>query len=240
VLLLHGFGDTPQTLTALARHLHSSGYAVSVPRYPGHGTTVEDFFASRAEEWIGEARRAFVELRASADSISIVGLSMGAALAAALAEEFTDVRCIVLLAPYLKVPLWIRTAVALRWLWSPFLRTVNAQHPDSVQDPVARGKGLAYGVVNARVMRELERAVDIGWDALPGVKTPALVIQSRNDPRVSAATAAAVEQRLGSREKSLVWTETGGHVITVDYGHELVFFETEKWIRRWSEQPRHE
>lgn len=201
---------------------------------------MDEFFSSRAEDWLEEAKSAFIALRALSDSISIVGLSMGAAIAAVLAAESDDVHSLVFLAPYLRVPTWIRAALKVRWVWSPFVHTINAQHPDSVQDPIAREKGLAYGVVNARVMHELERMVEMGWTALPKVKAPTLVIQSRADPRVSAATARAVEGRLGSREKALVWAEAGGHVITVDYGYDRVFSETEKWISRWSEQPRHE
>jgi carboxylesterase len=238
VLLLHGFGDTPQTLAELARYIHSAGYGVSVPLYPGHGTSVEDFFSSHAEDWVQAARDAFVELRASCDSVSVVGLSMGAAIGAVLAGESREVSSLVLLSPYLRIPLWIRAALKARRLWSPFIGEIDARHPDSIQDPAARERSLAYGFVNARVMSELARMVKMGWSALPAVKAPTLIIQSRNDPRVSGGTASAVERRLGSREKALEWTDAGGHVITVDYGREDVFAKTLNWISRWSGRPR--
>src|SRR5690606_10352873 len=36
VLLLHGFGDSPQSLVSLAHALYERGFIVSVPLLPGH------------------------------------------------------------------------------------------------------------------------------------------------------------------------------------------------------------
>jgi len=36
VLLLHGFGDSPQTLWLLANDLHATGFGVRAPLLPGH------------------------------------------------------------------------------------------------------------------------------------------------------------------------------------------------------------
>src|ERR1041385_2456782 len=63
VLLLHGFGDTPQTLSLYARHLSKSGFAVFAPLLPGHGRTMDAFVRSRADDWILAAKDAFVEMR---------------------------------------------------------------------------------------------------------------------------------------------------------------------------------
>src|SRR5687768_12309833 len=43
VLLLHGCGDTPQTLYPVADRLHASGLTVHAPLLPGHGRTLRDF-----------------------------------------------------------------------------------------------------------------------------------------------------------------------------------------------------
>src|SRR5919201_1920481 len=77
VLLLHGFGDTPQTLRYLADDLWAHGYAVRAPLLPGHGRTVRDFRGSRAEDWLGVAREELRALRAAYDSVAVVGLSKG-------------------------------------------------------------------------------------------------------------------------------------------------------------------
>src|SRR6476646_9634406 len=43
VLLLHGGGDTPQTLRYLANELYARGFHVSAPLLPGHGRTLSAF-----------------------------------------------------------------------------------------------------------------------------------------------------------------------------------------------------
>lgn len=237
MLLLHGFGDTPQTLRYLARRIHSAGFRVHAPLYPGHGTSVGDFFSSNADEWIGAAWDALSQLRRDCDSVSIVGLSMGAAIGAVLAGESSGIASLVLIAPYLEVPLLVRLALRVRWLWDPFVGQIESRHPLSIQDEGERGRNLSYGVVNGRVMAELARVVRRARAALPQIVTPTLVIQSRADPRVKPATASMALRMLGGVEKQLVWTESGGHVITVDFGREKVFAETLKWIAKWGGQP---
>ena len=65
VLLLHGFGDTPQTLALLARRLRKTGYSLLAPLLPGHGRNLEEFGKSRASEWIAAAKAALAKSRRS-------------------------------------------------------------------------------------------------------------------------------------------------------------------------------
>src|SRR5882762_3387772 len=117
VLLLHGFGDTPQTLSSLARRLHKSGYGVFAPLLPGHGRTMYAFTRSRADEWIDAARRSLLEMRGRYDAVSVVGLSMGGAIAVILAAEFIDITSLVLIAPYLGMPRTLRLAAVTHLVW---------------------------------------------------------------------------------------------------------------------------
>ena len=110
VLLLHGFGDTPQTLRLLARRLAKSGYGVFVPLLPGHGRTMQAFRRSRADEWIEAARESLYLMRARYATVSIVGLSMGGALAVIIASGASGIASLVLIAPYLGMPLPLRIA----------------------------------------------------------------------------------------------------------------------------------
>jgi len=236
-LLLHGFGDTPQTLYYLARHLHDAGFTVSAPLYPGHGATVAEFTGSFADQWIASARDALASLRARCGSVAVAGLSMGAAIGAILAAEDSSIDCLVLISPYLRPPLWVRAALKIKWIWAPLVGTIEATHPRSIQDPEERKKSLAYGVVNATAMAQLARVARAARAALPRVKLPTMVIQSRNDPRVKPEVAKMVMKNLGATEKRMVWANEGGHVITVDFGREQVIAEASSWISRWSGQP---
>lgn len=231
VLLLHGFGDTPQTLGLLARRLHKSKYSVLAPLLPGHGRTMQAFTNSRAEQWIEAAERAYSEMRQRHDSVSVVGLSMGGALAVLLAAEHRDIPALVLIAPYLGMPRQLRAAAATHWLWGRLAGEINARSPRSIHDPIEREKNLAYGSVTGRTLFELSRVVNRARDALGDVTAPTLIIQSREDPRISPGVAEFALKKLGAKTTKLVWTEGSGHIITVDYGRERVFSETESWLR---------
>jgi carboxylesterase len=230
VLFLHGFGDTPQTLGLLARRLRKSGYSVLAPLLPGHGRSMMSFRKSRARDWIAAANAAYIAMDARHDSVSVVGLSMGGALAVLLAAEQRDIPALVLIAPYLGMPRVLRVAAATHWLWGRLAGEVNARSPGSIRDPIEREKNLAYGTVTGRELHELSAVVKRARKALTEIRAPTLIVQSREDPRISPDVAEFALKTLGSAKKDLVWTEGAGHIITVDYGRERVFSEVERWI----------
>src|SRR4051812_12672851 len=229
VLLLHGFGDTPQTLSLLAARLHKRGYSVLAPLLPGHGRSMRDFGESNADQWIDAARQSLSTMKHRGRHPSIVGLSMGGAIATVLAAQF-EIAALILIAPYLGMPLQLRLAAATHWLWGRAAGEVNARNPRSIFDPIEREKNLAYGAVTGRALSQLWRVARRARAALPSVMAPTLIIQSREDPRVSTRVAESALQLLGAPEKRLVLTEGSGHIITVDYGRQRVLTEVESWL----------
>jgi carboxylesterase len=232
VLLLHGFGDTPQTLALLARHLHKCGYSLYAPLLPGHGRDMAAFRTTGAEDWMDAARAAYTQMRSRHDHVSIVGLSMGGALATIVASEQNDIPALVLIAPYLGMPRLLRLAALTQRLWGRFAGELNSRDPRSIRDPIEREKNLAYGKITGRALLELWRVVRRARRAIHKVRTPTLIIQSREDPRCSPQVAEFALEALGAEEKALIWTEGAGHIITVDYGRERVFSETEAWLTK--------
>jgi carboxylesterase len=234
VLLLHGFGDTPQTLDILARRLRKLGYSVLAPLLPGHGRNMASFRESRAGDWIGAAKAAYTDMCGHHDSVSVVGLSMGGALGALIAAERQSLPALILIAPYLGMPKLLRVAAATHRLWGRLAGEINARSPRSIRDPIEREKNLAYGAVTGRELHELSQVVRQARNALTEIRSPTLIIQSREDPRISPDVAEFALDALDSSEKELVWIEGAGHIITVDYGRERVFAEVERWLRAYS------
>ncbi|HEX2723990.1 MAG TPA: alpha/beta fold hydrolase [Gemmatimonadaceae bacterium] len=232
VLLLHGFGDTPQTLLLLARELSAAGNDVVVPLLPGHGTSVESFIASRRKDWLELAREELARIRATHSSVVLGGLSMGGALAAILASEARDIESLILLAPYLDVPARIKLAAGTHWIWSAAAGARRSNSPSSILDPAERKKNLGYGVYSGRLLFELWRLAASAQRSLSRITAPTLLIQSRRDPRIRPAVAERAIAAVGAREKKLVWVEGAGHIITVDYGRAIVFEEVKAWISR--------
>lgn len=229
ILLLHGFGDTPQTLCLLAEDLHSAGYDVRVPLLPGHGRTVDAFIASRHDEWLDFARQELRVMRENHEAVALAGLSMGGALAAILAAEFKDVCALGLLAPYIDMPWTHKIAASMYWVWGAD-RVRQSNSPGSIRDPAERSKNVGYGYYTARLLHELAMIGKAARRALPRIESPTLIVQSRTDPRIKAHVAERALASLGSSEKKLVWIEGAGHIITVDYGREQVFREVRDWM----------
>jgi carboxylesterase len=124
----------------------------------------------------------------------------------------------------------MRVVVALAPIWSEYVGEISSNAPRSIHDPVERAKNLAYPGVTGRVLRELARVSKRARQALPRITTPTLLIQSREDNRVSMRVAKKAFAALGSAQKQLCFTSGAGHIITVDYGKEHVFEEVRAWL----------
>ncbi len=230
VLLLHGFGDSPQSLTSLARVLCDRGFSVYAPLLPGHGRTLRDFHASGEAEWMAEARRALDVVRKRDERLAIVGLSMGGALAAILAAGSAEVRALVLLAPYLDPPRSVRAMAAAAPVAGWLVPYVRGGDPRSIYDPAAHAAALSYRAVSPRTIAQLVRLTDHARAQLPRVRVPTLYVQSREDYRVSVAAAERSFEALGAKDKRLEWLAGCGHVITADYCKERVAELVTEWL----------
>lgn len=237
VLLVHGLGDSPQTLGYLAAELHRRGWTVRAPLLPGHGRTLAAFAASRAEQWIAAVREEYAALRRRHARVALVGLSMGGALSVILAAELEDLPALVLLSPYLGVPRAVRWVGRAHWAVEPVIPYVWGKGERSVLDERERPKSRAYGYFTARVLRELARVADRASAALPAVRAPTLLLQSREDNRVAPEIAERSFALLGAAEKRLEWIEGSSHVITVDFGRDRVFALTAQWLEEWMQVP---
>jgi carboxylesterase len=216
LLLLHGSGDTPQTLRYLAQRLNAAGYTVSAPLLPGHGRTPRDFTQVSATAYLATAREALDQLRARSSWLGVGGLSMGGGIAAQLAAESPDVRVLLLLAPYLTPSPSVRWAARTSAIWGLVQPYLGARGETSVHDIAARNASYAYGVFPPKALCALVETARRGRDALGRVTVPTLVINSEQDNRIPAALAAAATSTLrGPAERH--WVAGCGHVITVDY-----------------------
>lgn len=231
-LLLHGFGDTPQTLSTIAESLRRRGWTVEVPLLPGHGRGLEEFARSRRVEWSSCVRAAYDGLVAGHDAVAVVGLSMGGALAVSLAAERKP-RALVLLAPYLVLPPRGKLLTTFWRLWQLPRPYVEGNSNASIRDPAARAQSLGYGRATPRTLLELRRTVEAAQADSPTARAPTLAIFSVADYRIPGIEAERAFARLGADIKSLRWVDRSGHVITVDHDRETVTTETVEWLERY-------
>jgi len=231
-LLLHGFGDTPQSVAYLAGYLNVRGWRVRAPLLPGHGRTLRAFDRATADEWLECAAFELARLRERHDDVVLVGQSMGGALATILAARQPSPSSVVLLAPYLGMPAHLRWLALSRRIWSPVAPFLSSANEESILDADERARSLAYGAVSGAALRQLLEVVERARSAAPRVTAPLLLVQSRRDNRIAPTVTLRAFANFGSARKELVWTEDGGHVLAADRGREWVSQLVADWLDR--------
>jgi carboxylesterase len=230
VLVLHGFGDTPQSVAPVAHALHIAGWTVRAPLLAGHGRSMREMATHGAADWLATARDAYAALRRSHTHVALVGQSMGGALAVQLAVEAPPPG-VVLLAPYLQMPapIW-RTSHLLQLLAPVVPYWTSRTPPRSIHDPAALARARAHVATSATALAELRRVSDGARAVLPRLASPTLVLQSREDNRIAPTTAAETFARIGAATKRLEWFTGRGHVLAVDYAHDEIAARVIAWL----------
>src|SRR5207244_11931638 len=89
-LLLHGFTGSPASMRPLGEFLAADGVTVAGPLLPGHGTADwNDLATATVDAWTAAADGGLDTL-AACETVTVVGLSMGAGLAIDLAARKPD------------------------------------------------------------------------------------------------------------------------------------------------------
>jgi len=102
VVLVHGLTNSPRQFEELGQMLYNDGYNVLIPRLPYHG--LKSHTVSELANTTTEDLRAFsdqiVDMAAGlGDEITVTGLSGGGTVAAFIAQNRSDVKKVVLIAP---------------------------------------------------------------------------------------------------------------------------------------------
>lgn len=239
-LLIHGFGDTPQTVAGLAAHLHGvHGWTVRAPLLPGHGRGLANFDQYGSDAWRDAVHREYTALKARYDVVVLVGLSMGGALATLEAARDPSLPALVLLAPYLTAPanaVRLAPLAGIINLLVPYLK--GGDKVASIFDPEARAKVLGAGVAPPKRVRDLVTVAHDARLAAAAVRAPTLLIHSRTDYRIPLPVA---ERHQGLFTRAVVceqiWLDGCGHVITVDFRREQVWTATAEWLDRYAGAP---
>jgi carboxylesterase len=230
-LLLHGLGDTPQSLRTLASRLADAGWTVSAPLLPGHGRTLAQFSGSGAAEWINAAGNAYNELAREHAVVVVCGQSMGALIAIELAARL-PLPSLVLLAPYIAMPPLAR-AVGAAWpLFQAVYPIMKTRDRRSIQDPAAESQSLGFGYATPRLLFELSQMVRHARRDLHAIRSATLVIYSREDNRVPPQEVVRALARIEHPVKAVHLVSGCGHVLTADYCKDHVATLVIEWLER--------
>ncbi len=226
VLLCHGFTGNPGSLRPWAEHLAGAGLSVSLPRLPGHGTTWQELARTRWEDWYAEVDRSFSDLRAIADEIFVMGLSMGGCLALRLAElRGPDVAGLVLVNPSVAADSKVVSLARVLRFVVPSLRGVG----DDI-----RKAGVSehpYDRMPVSAVASLARLWTLTQRQLGEVTQPLLVYRSAVDHVVGPASLRVLRAALP--ESQLIVRECGNsyHVATLDNDAPEIFAGSLEFVR---------
>jgi carboxylesterase len=229
VLLCHGFTGSPQSLRPWAEFLADAGLTVSLPRLPGHGTTWQDMATTRWEDWYAEADRALGELRANADEIFVMGLSMGACLALRLAElHGPAVGGLVLVNPSL-------TAETKLFALAPVMKLIVPSLKGIASDIKKPGvTELGYDRVPVKAAATLPGLWKVTTKHLDQVSQPVLVFQSTVDHVCGSANVEILRRALPHNQLEVRKCADSYHVATLDNDADAIFTGSLDFVRSHS------
>lgn len=216
VLLVHGFTGSPSEMRLLGEFLHKRGYTILGPRLAGHGTSVEEMAGTAWPHWYSAVEDGYHMLRAMCREVSVVGLSMGGLLSLKLAAEYPVTRVV-----SLSTPIFIADKrLPLLPVYRLLRRYVPKRRRKLAVDDIYN-VGYDYTPLSSlKSLLALIRHVD---KLLPQVVAPALIMQSRVEHTVRPESAKHIYDRLGSKDKQLIWLGRSGHIITLDVERDKVF-----------------
>ena len=227
VLVLHGFTGSPVSVRPWAEHLNDAGYAVAVPRLPGHGTRWQELNRTTYADWYGEAEAALEKISSDVDQVVVAGLSMGGCLALDLAERRgREVTGLVLVNPIVNRER--RDLVLL-----PLLKHVVPALPGIGNHiKMVGGDEVAYTRTPLRAAHSMFQAIKVVRTRLPEVTQPLLLFRSRTDRVVDPSSGRIIMSEVSSRDLEERVLEDSYHVATLDNDAPTVFEGTVDFVRR--------
>ena len=225
VLLSHGFTGQPASMKPWAEALAAKGYAVEVPRLPGHGTTWQELNTKRWADWYAELRAAHQRLAARTDVVVAAGLSMGGALVLRLAADEPSIAGVVVVNP----------AVATKRLdvkLLPVLKHVVPSFPGIANDIKKPGiEEHGYTRTPLKAVHSMMQAWGPLVADLPKVRVPVLYLRSTVDHVVDDSSEPLITQGV-SGDVTVVRLEESYHVATLDNDLDTIVDETLSFLAR--------
>jgi carboxylesterase len=244
VLLIHGLAGSSLEVARLGQILQQSGLAVLMPNIPGfaYGTPVSGW-----QSWVDAVRAHLQLLKSTHETVSIVGVSMGATLCMEVATH-DDVAALVLLAPAMAYDGW---AVPWYRFMLPVARYLPFRHiyryveaePFGVKNPTMRaavkkmlqerhesevgGESISFDQLaeGDTLIAHVRKRIDM-------ISDPILIMHAADDESVHPRNAQYICDHVSSADKELILLGDCYHMITVDNERDTVFYETEMFVKR--------
>ena len=244
VVLLPGLCGSELEMGAIPRLLKQSNHTYTIPRIKGYSAHTG---LTGYQEWIDSVDQFVTDLSQTHHSISIAGLSMGATLALAVAEQNSKVHSLVILSPVFLFDGW-----SVPWYY-PFLALL---YKIGIRNWHFKERE-PFGVKNVELRRHIRKAVmantvsELGAAHLPAVHlyqslelikatkkdlssitADTLIIHAIDDETASPKNPEIIMDRISSETYRMIWLGNSYHMITVDNEREVVANEVNNFINQ--------
>ncbi len=243
VILLPGLCGSALEMGAIPRLLQQSNISYVIPKIPGYSahTTLTNY-----PDWIEHVDLLCNELQETHDSLSILGLSMGATLALSVAARNQNLQSLCLLSPVLMFDGW-----SIPW-YHPFLSLLfkigfRSWHYKEKEPFGVKNKDLRRHIrkaVEANSVSELGAAhlpakhlyqsLQLSKDAknsLGEIKVDTLIMHAIDDETASPKNADFILSKISSESRRVIWLGNSYHMITVDNEREIVANEVINFLK---------
>ena len=227
-VVLHGFTSNPTSMRALAETLGGKGFHVELPLLPGHGTVVDDMLPTRWADWAGEAEAAYQRLRQRADTVVVVGLSMGGALTLRLGADLDDLAGLVCINPVTQ-PQTPEIIDMLRGLVDGGTEVLPGIGSD-IADPDAHESAYEGTPIQPLLSMLLDGVEPVSHE-YSTIRVPLLLMNSPQDHVVEPAHAEFLAAHYGGPVERIT-LERSYHVATQDYDKDVIFEATSEFAMR--------
>jgi len=229
-LLIHGFTGTPKEMRLLAESLAADGFTVLAPRLFGHATDPADMRFARWQDWLTSVEDGLNLLKGSTEKQFVMGLSMGGILSMIAAARY-PVTGVAAFSTPIALPPDPRTKLLPLVGWLNF--HAGKGTPDWQNLEWAKGH-IDYPYYPSRAVLELGKLMEVMKGELMNVYVPALIVQSKGDRSIPSGGMDYLCSHTSSRDKTTLWLENSGHVITCEPEREILFTAVKSFIQRVS------
>ena len=212
VVLLHDYLSSPGEMGGLARKLNEKGFTVYVPRFKGHATSVEDLAKTPYEKWLESAEEGLVVIRHLCRTFAVGGVGVGGLIAMYLQAKAADCKAFFAVAPPLRMKDFSDAFVASSGLWNQMMKKAGMKFDDeSAGRYVPANPRVAYEKNPEAGMKQVEALMEQVDPLLKTLKTPGLIIQSRENPIVDVKGSEKLFSSVGSQFKEYYLFDTRQH-----------------------------
>ncbi len=226
VLVIHGFGGSPVSVRPWAQSFNNSGYSVSVPRLPGHGTNWQDLNSTAAADWFAVIEKSFTDLKAKTDHVFVAGFSNGGALALRLAQiRGSEIEGLMLLNPIIHDRRIFMKLLPIIRLFVPSLKS----GPSDIAKP--NPPIHSYRTTAMHALYSARKFWQIVERDLYLIDLPLMIGYSINDHVVDPENSETIIDNVMSVDIREIIFEKSFHNVSLDYDSEILNEESGQFIQ---------